>query len=448
MSGDTTAALAEFVAGLDYLHLPARAVALTKRQCLDLVGVALAGSSEEAGRLAASVATRFGPEPSATIWGGSLTSPPGAAFANGVAGHALDYDDFWLPGAHPTAPILPAAFAVAEWLGASGKDLIIAQLGGYEVMGRLHAAAAWRGGWHPTGVFGAFGAAAACARLLDCSPIQVATALGIAASSTSGVDAHEGTMTKPFHAGQAARSGLVAGLLAADGFTASTSVLDPGHGFFEAFYPGCSVDRTRITADLGERFWIEDPGIGIKMQPAGYYMLQTFEAALKIVTGQDLDPSEVASVEIGVRPNSRFDRASVASGLEGKFSLQYVATMAIVNRALVPLSFSDAMASSEVVRATMAKMRSRVDRDLPEDPAVRRNPVTITCTDGRSFTEEVVMTRSHWQYPLTEQEWVGKFTENASPVLGPETAARVREAMLHLEEVKEVGEVAALLARR
>lgn len=447
---DTTEVLADYLATIDYSSLPSTVIELVKRQCIDLIGVALAGSLQPAGRIAAASATRATElEGASTIWGGSHTSTPDAAFANGVAAHALDYDDIWLPGSHPSAPIVPAAFAVAESEGASGKDLIVALVAGYEAMGRLHGAASTRAGWHPTGVFGTFGAAAATARLLGCSASQIVMALGIASSATSGIDGHEGTMTKPFHAGQSARNGVFSAHLAADGFTASGSVFDDGgHGFFEAFFRGVAVDRWRITAGLGTQYWIENPGIGIKMQPAGYYMLQTFEAALKIVEEHDLQPEQVASVEIGVRPETRFDRAIVRSGLEGKFSLQYMATMAIVHRGLDVDSFSEALVSSEAIRATMRKVRTRPDRSLPVNSALSFNPVTITCTDGRVFTEAVVQTRSHWEFALARADWLEKFERNAGMILDSGAVEQLTHALDSLEEVTDVREVAAMLARR
>jgi 2-methylcitrate dehydratase PrpD len=254
-------------------------------------------------------------------------------------------------------------------------------------------------------------------------------------------------MTKPFHAGQSARNGLSAANLAADGFTASESVFDPGHSFFEAFHRGDPVESWRLTAGLGAQYWIENPGIGIKMQPAGYYMLQAFEAALKIVTEHDLAPDDIDWVEIGVKPGSRFDRGEVHGGLEGKFSLQYVATMAIVDRRLDTASFRDDTAFSPAVRATMSKVRARADKSIGDNQALSHNPVTIACTDGRRFTESVIRTRSHWDYPLTREEWVGKFTANAETALTPEVTAQVLDALEHLADVPDVRQVTALLGR-
>ena len=444
---NTTETLAGFVAGLDYATLPDEVVALVKRQCLDLLGVALAGTKEPAGTIAADLSSRFGSTPAATIWGGPGTSPPEAAFANGVAGHVLDYDDFWLPGAHPTAPIMPAAFAVAESLGSSGRELITAMAAGYEVMGRLHAATSGRVGWHPTGIFGTFGATAAATRLLRLGAQQTVMALGVASSSTSGIDAHEGTMSKSLHAGLSARNGVVAALLAESGYTASGSVFDSGRSFYAAFYRGIPVDPWRITDGLGVDYWIASSGIGIKMQPAGYYMLQTFEAALKLVVDNDLSPDDIREVEIGVKPGSRFDRATVRTGLEGKFSLQYMAAMAIIDRQLGVRSFDDDVFDSQAVQETMAKIRTRPDASVPDNLSITFNPVTIRCADGRELTESVVLTRSHWRYPLEREAWVGKFEENAALVLDRDAVEQVRDTFDRLEDVDDVTEIAALLRR-
>ena len=196
MSGKTTTGrLADFVASLDYADLPAELVRRVTRQCLDLTGVALAGSGEPAVQAIRHLADAPG---AASVWGTTGTARTAdAAFVNAAAGHALDYDDMWLPGAHPSAPTFPAAFAVAEVNRRSGRDLIAAQAAGYEVMGRLHSAVSGRFGWHPTAVFGTFGAAAAASRLLGLSGTQTAIAFGIASSMASGIDGQSGTMVKP-----------------------------------------------------------------------------------------------------------------------------------------------------------------------------------------------------------------------------------------------------------
>lgn len=438
----TTAVLADFVASAEYAALPAALVRRVARQGLDLVGVALAGHDEAAARAVRRLANSPGP---ATIWGTTATaSEADAAFANATAGHALDFDDMWLPGAHPTAPILPAAFAVAEASGGSGRELIAALVAGYEVMGRLHSAVSGRFGWHPTGVFGTFGAAAAASRLLRLAPAQTATAFGIAGSMAGGIDGQSGTMTKPLHAGLAARSGVQAAFLAAAGFTASDSVFDGKRSFFEAFFPGTSPQIWRLTADLGRSYYLLNPGIGIKMYPAGYYMHQSFEAALNIVLDEGIAANEIASIRIGVT-GSRFDRPVPRSPLDAKFSVQYMAAMAVLFRRLTVDLFDEEIVFSPPVRSLLARISAYPEPGLPANPDIAHNPVTIACRDGREFTRSVTMPRSHWNYPLPREAWVGKFRANAAQTLaGPAVDALV-DAFDRLEHAPDVSHIAALL---
>lgn len=448
MNPGTTDRLAEFVVGLCYEDVPQTVIERVKRQSLDLVGVALAGSTQTAAQLARGQAERQASRPEATVWGSPLrASVADSAFANGVAAHALDFDDMWLPSAHPTAPTLAATLAVAEALGASGRDLLVAQVAAYEVVGKLHSAVGGRAGWHPTAIFGGFGAAAGCARLLGLDERQLANAWGIAASQASGIDGHSGTMTKPFHAGNAARSGVVAATLAADGFTANERCFDPGHGFFDTFYRDLPYDPEKVTARLGAPHHLLSPGIGIKMYPAGYYMHQAFEAALQIVLEHDVHPDEVRSVEIGLRHERNFNRPVIRSGLEGKFSLQYVVAMAIVDRELVIESFTPEHALSNPVQDMLGRTSVRVDPSIPHDLDVTYNPVTLRLRDGRSYSAIQPLPKSHWRYPLPREEWVAKFRRNAAYVLDEQSTEQLRQAIEDLEQIADVRQVTAVLRK-
>jgi 2-methylcitrate dehydratase PrpD len=441
----TTRILADFVASIEYAALPQELVRRVSRQCLDLAGVALAGAGEPAARAVRALADSHGP---ATIWGtGATSSAADAAFANATAGHALDFDDMWLPGAHPSAPVFPAGFAVAEISKVSGQDLIAALAAGYEVMGRMHSAVSGRFGWHPTGVFGTFGAAAAASRLLRLSGSQTAMALGIASSMAGGIDGHSGTMTKPLHAGLAARGGVQAALLAADGFTASETVLDGGRrSFYDAFFATASPQIWRLTADLGSAYYLLSPGIGIKMYPAGYYLHQSFEAALAVVEAQDIGADDVDAIRIGV-PGSRFDRPFPRSSLDAKFSVQYMAAMAVSYRRLTADLFDEEVVFSPAVQSLLARISAYHDPRLPANPDIAYNPVTISCRDGREFTRSVTQPKSHWRYPLPRETWVGKFRANASPVLGGAAADGLIDAFDHLADAPDVSHIASLLRR-
>ena len=441
----TTRVLADFVASIEYPSLPEELARRVTRQCLDLTGVALAGAAEPAVRAVRALAGPSGP---ASIWGTAATAGVAdAAFANATAGHALDFDDMWLPGAHPSAPIFPAAFAVAEITESSGQDLIAALAAGYEVMGRLHSAVSGRFGWHPTGVFGTFGAAAAASRLLGLPGSQTAMAFGIASSMAGGIDGHSGTMTKPLHAGLAARGGVQAALLAADGFTASDTVFDGGRrSFYDAFFAAASPQIWRLTADLGSAYYLLSPGIGIKMYPAGYYMHQSFEAALALVQAENIGTDDVEAIRIGV-PGSRFDRPFPRSSLDAKFSVQYMAAMAVAYQRLTADLFDEKVVFSPAVHSLLTRISVYQEPRLPANPDIAHNPVTITCRDGREFTMSVTQPKSHWRYPLPREAWLGKFRANASPVLGGTAADALIDAFDHLAEAPDVSRIAGLLRR-
>jgi len=433
---NNTETLARFVANLEYDAIPKDVLDRTKRQILDIIGVALAGSTQPVGRLVANFVQRTGGTPECTVWGTHLrSSPPQAAFANGVFSHALDYDDMWLPGAHPTGVTFPATLAVAEVLGASGRELLVAQVAAYEIMGKLHSCAGKRGGWHPTPVFGTFGAAAAAGKLLNLEPLSLQMALGIAASEASGISLHSGTMTKPFHAGHGARNGVVAAMLAADGFSANPNVFDGA--FFEAFYGGRVADW-QITALLGAPYHISTPGIGIKMYPSGYYLHLTFEAALELVQHHNITPENVSSVEIGVPRRGHFDRPTIRRGLEGKFSHQYHVALAVLDRKVTIESFHDERALAQDMQDFLKKMTVRVDPSIPRNPDIVYYAVTIRLRDGREVTATQPLPKSHWRYPLPRSEWVGKFRANAGRVLNERNAEQIIELVDKLEELSNV----------
>src|ERR1700741_1761819 len=219
-------ATAEFIAKSRWEDCPAGAVDAARRAILDCLGVMLAGSVEPAARIVTDIARSEGGAPLATVVGARLrTGAVWAALANGTAAHALDFDDtnFTLMG-HPTAPVLASGLAAGELALADGRAVTHAFLLGFEVettLAEVINPAHYEHGWHATCTLGTMGAAAAAARLLGLDAEQTRTALAVAASQASGLKENFGTMTKPFHAGHAARSGVLSALMAREGWTAS-----------------------------------------------------------------------------------------------------------------------------------------------------------------------------------------------------------------------------------
>jgi 2-methylcitrate dehydratase PrpD len=436
----TTEFVARFISELKFEDIPREVIERAKRQILDVIGVALAGSTQEVGKIALKFVERTGGTPDCTVWGTKLrTSAPQAAFANGIFCHATDYDDMWLPGAHPTGVTFPATLAVAESLRASGRQLLVAQVAAYEITGKLHVCADKRAGWHPTPVFGTFGAAAAVAKLLNLDPRRVQLAFGIASSEASGIGAHSGTMTKPFHSGHGARNGVVAAMLAADGFTANPNVLDGA--FFETFYGNGSNENWQLTALLGKPFHLATPGIGVKMYPSGYHLHHPFEAALKLVKQHRIRADQISAIEIIVPRRGHFNRPTVRTGLEGKFSYQYHVAMAILDQQLTIESFHDQRALADDVQQLLKKISVRVDPAIPINSDIVYETVLITLTDGRAVSASEPLPRSHWRYPLPREEWVGKFRANAARVL---QAANIEKIVAAVDKLEDVADVNAL----
>src|SRR5713101_4168913 len=264
-----TQALGSFVAHLSFDRLPSEATAVARLGFTDCIATMIAGAGDPAPQLLRKTLRTAGGD--ATLYfSGEKCPAPEAAWINGTAGHALDYDDVASLRGHPSTVLVPAILAEGEALDASGRDMIAAYVAGYETWAEL----AWRDpghhhrkGWHPTGIFGPIGAAAACASLRHLDADGTTRALALAASQSSGIMANFGTMTKPFHAGRSAHSGLMSARLAELGFTASKDALEHPQGFLSAVSPNGEVDRETPPEGLGTEWKIVKYRLGIKKYP-------------------------------------------------------------------------------------------------------------------------------------------------------------------------------------
>jgi 2-methylcitrate dehydratase PrpD len=278
---ELTRYVVDFILNPTYANLPAEVIELGKKSILDGLGVAFSGSVAETGELGRVYVKSLGLAPGeATVIGSPMRVPPRfAAFLNGVGIHADDYDDTQLAVAkdrvyglltHPTAPVLPAALAVAEAAGKSGRDLMLAYHIGVEVETKVAEAIAprhYEDGFHSTGTCGSFGSCAAVSKLRRFTAERTARALGIAASQAAGLRENFGTMSKPFQAGHAAEAGVVAADLAGLGWNASEQILEAPRGFFNA--AGGGYDSNAIFDKLGKPWTFQEPGVSIKPFPSG-----------------------------------------------------------------------------------------------------------------------------------------------------------------------------------
>jgi len=360
MTHGPTLALASWAAGFRLEHAPSELRIFAHSCVLDWIGVTLASRDEPLRHELRAVVLEEGGAPRATLLGSRVrTSMRQAALVNGTAGHALDYDDVHRAmRGHPTAPVLPAVLAVAEGIGASGERAVAAFIVGVEVtcrVGRYVGNSHYEHGWHATATLGAIGAAAAVGHLLGLDAVRIAHAIGLGATQAAGLKSMFGTMAKPLHAGKAAENGVLAGLLAARGFTSRPDTLETAQGFGATQSQG--VDAAACTDGLGARWFL--PQILFKYHACCYGVHPSVECCIALRDAHGLTLDDVAQVELRVPEHClrTCNIAEPATGLEGKFSLRMAAAMAIAGVDMSdPATFTDAL----MHRPDLVALRRRV----------------------------------------------------------------------------------------
>ncbi|HEU4367420.1 MAG TPA: MmgE/PrpD family protein [Methylomirabilota bacterium] len=439
-----TARLAEFVVKTTLRDCPDTAIAQVRRAALDTLGVTLAGAAEPVAAGVRAVARAEGGTPLCTVIGTSLrTSPTWAALANGTAGHAHDFDDtnFALMG-HPSAPLLSAALAAAEGDPAGGAAVVLAYVIGFEVSAALGLALnpeLYTRGWHATSAIGTLGCAAAAASLLRLDADRARHALGIAASLASGLKENFGSMTKPFHAGHAARNGVFAAMAAREGLTASDEALEGRQGYAAA------LSQAKLMPDafetLGRRWELVQSGIAVKPYPSCALTHAAIDALLELRATHRLNAGEVADVEVGVNhvvPDV-LRHNSPTNGLERKFSMQFCAAAALAAGRVDLGSFAEGPVADAGTRELMDRVRMVVDPTLPDGLAQHAwSRVTVRLRDGRTLASPPRGASGHPDQPLGDAQLRDKFLACAAPVLGAAEADGVAAQLARLEDVPDI----------
>ena len=441
-----TDSIAKWIIATEYEHLPSEAVTAAKRAMLDTLGVSLAGATQPIGGIVLDYTrSAGGAEQASVIAGGMRTSLVDTAFANGVLAHATDFDDTWLPVGHPTCTVFPVVLALAEELGSSGRDVVTAFCIGLEIHGKL-GIGHHTPGFHSTGVYGVLAAAAAASKMLGLDEWQIRMALAIAASHASGIGKNIGTMTKPYHSGNAAAGGLRAALLAKAGFTGDPEPIDGERGFAGVFMDGEYYAQATIDA-LGRPFHVVSPGIGVKKYPTCYLNHRALDAILKLVIANDVKPEQVEEIVATVPHEGWLNRMDLDFGLRAKFSLQYNLAEAVLSRRIVIESFDDEYVNRPEAREMMERVTLQVDPSIPSEYKDASNPVTLRLKDGRTLYERVDVPHGDWDDLLSLEELLGKYRDNALRVLSREDCERTIELMLALETQSGIDELAALYSR-
>ncbi|MGE5819957.1 MAG: MmgE/PrpD family protein [Deltaproteobacteria bacterium] len=458
---NTTNQIAAWTAAIRLQHIPVPVRRRAEEHLLDGFATMLAGAEADASRQIDRHLRALGGNAEATVIGTRIKLPAQhAALANGVRGHALDYDDAQLSTlrtrpygqlTHPTSPILAAVAALAERIHARGAEFLTAYIVGVEVACRLGDAIDPRhyiDGFHPTGTIATFGAAAGCAHLLQLDTPRIRAALGIAGSLAAGVRAQRGTMAKALNAGRAAENGVMASLLAAGGFTASTDIFDDSMGYFSA---ACYGEVNRKLIKLGNPFFFSDPGIAIKFYPCAAVMHPALDGLIELVQRHALQPRQVKHVRIRLGYDAAlplvYDRPR--TGLEGKFSLPFSAALAIIHRGATLLDYTDDQVQNPQIREMMkcvklvrtGKLKSIGNLGTPAE-------IELTTRDGRRYRHSALVAKGHPKKPLSQAELNAKFYQCARGRLSRGRVEAFIEASRHIQTIRSIGAVLRLLCPR
>jgi 2-methylcitrate dehydratase PrpD len=389
------------------------------RAAVDTVGVAIAARMEPSFTILARTIGQGMCTGDATVLAArTRTAPPQAALLNGTAGHALDFDDVAdeIKG-HPSVVLLPALLAVAEANGNSGRELLEAYIVGFEVgcaLARgLPVEAHYRRGWHATATIGVLGAACGLGRLLRLDEGRMRNALGIAASMASGSRQNFGTMTKPLHAGMAARDAVIAAQLAASGFTADQDQLEGPFGYFRLY--GEEPDTGAVASALTAPRVLLEHGLNAKKYACCYETHRAADATLALVA-RGLRAEDVRSVTVCVQPGGlqAIAHHRPTTGLQGKFSGEYVVAACLIDGRLSLSSFVDEAVQRPEAQAMVQRVTLQESAEPPFGPSSFEHAyatVEITLGDGTSLRERCDVPRGHARAPLDDAELDAKFRD-------------------------------------
>lgn len=452
--------LVSYVTDSTYESLGSSALEAAVRPIVDTVGVILAGLGSEVGQGMTDYAKKqtLGAQKGAwTPVKGVGVSAEVAACINGALAHSLDYDDTVLGAGHPSGVVLAALLAACDPAlpgntgPLTGRKLLEAFTLGFDVhvkMARALGLKHYKHGWHTTSTAGAFAATAAVAHARGYDREKTAIAFGMTASMISGIQRNFGTATKPLHSGLAARAGVMACDLADVGYTASANVFDGPRSVIDMYGLG-EKDMSQFEK-LGGTHAIIDPGVALKRFPACYTTHRAIQATLNLCNKHDLKPEQIKSVR-GYTPVGALMylvKHPPRTGLEGKFSVEYLVACAVHDRDVGLNSFSD----EAVLRPGIKDLLKRIEVTeeewcRPDDPqGLRSSPATggfievhITTTDGTKLVEKVFSPEGSVEFPLTWDGLGQKFVDCAIfGGINPKVAKEVFDALRNLQSVPDV----------
>ena len=426
-----TEKIAAFVAETREADIPEEMYHHARVAFMDWVAVTLGGKDDPLVDKLISYTDKLGGLPQATIVGrGKMKkNVADAALINGAASHVLDYDDTLVSFlGHPSVTLFPALLALSEWREESGRGFLTAYLIGLQagaVVGACASLDHYMAGWHATATLGHIASAAACARLLGLGKKETQYALGIGATQSSGLKRVFGTMCKPFHAGRASQSGLLAALLAADGFTSAEDILEGPQGFFQALKGTINKDAVELLG-LG---W-DVVNLSQKYHASCHATHSPLEAALAVVDEEKLSPDRIAAITVQ-SSQLALDAAGKLkpqTGLEGKFSIPFCVANAIITGVTGTQAFTDAQVKDPRIQALMEKITVSLD---PNKTALEAT-VIVEDNKGSRFERSSDILQQIPPLELKEVRVRQKFMDLCQPVIGDN---KTEEAMKDIDNL-------------
>ncbi len=445
-----TKTLCAHLAGSRFGDLSAKAKHEAKRGVLDWIGCALAGSGHRTITTLLGVLQETSGKPAATVLGrklklGLLDAP----LANGQMGHVLDYDDTHMGGVvlHTSSPVLAALFALAERTQSApvgGEQFMLAYAAGFEagVRSGRTAPGHHKGGWHLTGTLGSIAAGVACGKLLGLDPQKLTYAMGIAATQAGGMQQNRGTMCKSLHAGKAAANGVLAALLAEQGFDSTQEIIEGNKGFSRIYSD--RAEPQHLTAGLGQEnnnAWLIESN-GHKPYACGVVLHPLIDAVIAIRNRDSIDPAAVSDIALRVNPLvlSITGVVEPSTGLQSKFSTLHSAAVALIDGAAGTAQYTDARAKEPAVAALRRKVKPVADETLRKDEAH-----AVIVAGGKRHEAHVAHASGTAENPMSDAQIEAKFLANATPAIGAEHARRAVEWIAAMEKQTDLRTLTALL---
>jgi 2-methylcitrate dehydratase PrpD len=444
-------AIGRFVDGLELANVSSAVVEKAKLVFLDTLGIALASSTMDFGGMVTRVAQKLGGAPQSTVIGSNnKVAAANAVIANGTLAHGLDYDDTLEEAiVHTGSCAWMTALAVGEEVNANGRAVLEAAIAGTEVLckvglvapGKFHAR-----GFHPTAICSTFGAAAAAGKLYGLTPAQWGDAFGLCGSQSSGIIEYlaDGTWTKRLHPGWSAHGGVIATLLAREGFRGPSKVFEGTHGFFHAF-GGENDYRFEKLTELGKQW--EIPRLTFKSYPCGSISHPYMDCALKLKQKFAPAPEKIAEVvcRTAEGPVHRLweplaDKQKPVSSYGAKFSLPYSIAVMLVNGKAGLDEFTEAAIRDPGVLGLAKKVRYVLDPTI-DYPRHFSGHVKITLDDGTVLEENQPHPRGGLEDPLPPGEIEEKFRANARLALSAEKVERILVNVKQLERLPAIAQL-------